>query len=154
MPQLFGFARIGRDTEVRETPNGDPVANVSLAFNYGKKGDDNKRPTQWVDGVIWGNRADALAEYLVKGQGVAVTLDDVHIETFTKSDGVEGHKLVGKITQIELAGSAPQQQGSGQQRAPARQQTQQRPAATQQRAPARQTAPAGGFDDMDDDIPF
>lgn len=32
-----GLARIGKDAEVRYTPGGAAVANVSLAFTYGKK---------------------------------------------------------------------------------------------------------------------
>ena len=40
-----GLARIGKDAEVRYTPGGTAVANVSLAFTFGKKGDDGKRPT-------------------------------------------------------------------------------------------------------------
>jgi single-strand DNA-binding protein len=40
------------------------VANVSLAFTYGKKGDDGKRPTQWVDASLWGQRAESLAPYI------------------------------------------------------------------------------------------
>ena len=56
-----GLARIGKDAEVRFTPGGTAVANVSLAFTYGKKGDDGKRQTQWVDASIWGQRAEPMA---------------------------------------------------------------------------------------------
>ena len=62
-----GLARIGKDAEVRFTPSGAAVANVSLAFTYGKKGDDGKRPTQWVDASLWGQRAESLAPYIKKG---------------------------------------------------------------------------------------
>ena len=43
---LTGLARIGKDAELRYTASNEPVANLSLAFNYGRKGDDGKRPTQ------------------------------------------------------------------------------------------------------------
>ena len=59
-----GLARIGKDAEVRFTPGGTAVANVSLAFTYGKKSDDGKRPTQWVDASLWGQRAESLAPYI------------------------------------------------------------------------------------------
>lgn len=138
----FGLARIGRDVEVRYTPGGDAVASISLAFAYGRKGEDGKRPTQWVDAALWGKRAEALAPYLLKGGLVAVTLEEVHIETFQGSNG-PGHKLVGKVLDIELAGG-----GDKPAAAP-------RPAPAPARAPARAPAPTGsGFDDMDDDIPF
>lgn len=137
MAQIFGLARIGRDAEIRKTSNGDAVVSLSLAFTYGKKGADNKRPTQWVDGSFWGNRAEALAPYLLKGGLVSITLEDIHIETYQGKNG-EASKLVGKVSQIELAGG-----GQAQQAAPAQQ---------QHAAPAQRPAP--NFSDMDDDIPF
>lgn len=157
MAQLIGLARLGRDAELRHTPSGDSVTNLSLAFNYGRKGEDGRRPTQWVDGSLWGKRAEALASYLVKGQLVMVVVDDVHIETFETRDGAQGTKLVGSISSIEFAGSAPQQDGGAapqqrQQPAPQRQAApQQRQAAPQRQAPQQQSS---AFNDMDDDIPF
>ena len=141
--QSFGLATIGRDVEVRDTGN-DVVANVSLAFSYGKKGGpDNRRPTQWVEGTLWGKRAEALAQYLTKGTKVAVTLSEVHIEEFEKRDGGTGTKMVGRIDNIELAGS-PRQNSDAPAPAP-------RPAPR----PAPAPRPSTGFDDMDDDlVPF
>ena len=106
MAQMFGVARIGRDAEVRYTAGGDAVVSLSLAFEYGKKV-DNKKPVQWVDVALWGKRGEAMAPYLLKGQQVGVTLDEVHIETFTKADQSQGFKLVGRVSNIEFAGSPP-----------------------------------------------
>lgn len=148
MIQLFGLARVGRDVEVRYTQGGDAVASVSLAFPYGRKGDDGKKPAQWVDGALWGKRAEALAPYLTKGTLVSVTCEDAHIETFQKQGGGEGVKLAARITAIDLAGGG--QPHAAQQQQPQQQRQQQRSAAQQ-----RQQAPAGGgFEDMADDVPF
>jgi single-strand DNA-binding protein len=145
MIQIFGLARVGRDVEVRYTQGGDAVASVSLAFSYGRKGDDGKKPTTWLDAALWGKRAEALAPYLTKGTLVTVTCEDAHIETFQKSGGGEGVKLAARITAIDLAGG-----GQPQQQAPAQQKPQ-----PQQRPAQRQAAPAGGgFEDMDSDVPF
>lgn len=137
----FGLARIGRDAELRKTQSGESVLSLSLAFSYGRKGDDGRRPTQWVDATMWGKRAEALAPYLQKGGLVSVTLEEVRIETFTGKNG-ESHKLAARVVDIELAGGS--KDGSA---APA-----------PQRAPApprAASAPASsGFQDMDDDIPF
>ncbi|OZI78075.1 single-stranded DNA-binding protein [Bordetella genomosp. 6] len=148
MAQLFGMARIGRDVEVRYTQAGDAVASVSLAFDYGKKGQDGKRPTQWVDGSLWGQRAESLAPYLLKGSRISVTLDDVHIETFQNRDGAQGHKLAGRITALEF-GSAPQREAQTAP-PPARQQ----PPQNQYAAQRGGAAPAASLADMDDDILF
>jgi single-strand DNA-binding protein len=142
MTTLFGLARIGRDAELRTTAQGEYVASLSLAFTYGRKGADGNRPTQWVDGALWGKQAQAIAQYLIKGQQVVVTMEDVHIETFRKSDGTDSVKLAGRVSKIDFAGSAPARSV----RPPAA-------AQAQRQAPAKAPA-ASGFDDMDDDIPF
>lgn len=98
----YGQARIGRDVETRQTPDGTTVANVSLAFTYGRKGQDGKRQTSWIDASIWGKQAEALAPYLTKGTTVTVSVEDLHIETFTARDQTTGNKLVGRIIAIDL----------------------------------------------------
>lgn len=151
--KITGVARLGRDAELRYTTDSQAVCNLSLAFTYGRKGQDGKRPTQWVDASLWGKQAEALQPYLLRGQQVDVTCRDGHIETFNKNDGAVGTKLVATVVLIDLVGSAPQQDAQGGQR---------QPQAPRQAPPARQqpqrTAPpptnGSGFDDMDDDIPF
>ncbi|WP_442592528.1 single-stranded DNA-binding protein [Parapusillimonas sp. JC17] len=148
MAQLIGLARLGRDAETRYTPQGDAVTELSLAFTYGKKGQDGNRPTQWVKGSMWGQRGETLAPYLLKGTQVYVVLDEAHIQTFQKQDGGQGVALVGKVSAVEFA-SRPEGSGQGQQ------QTSQREAPPrQQQRPAAPQAPAANLADLDDDIPF
>jgi single-strand DNA-binding protein len=128
-----GLARIGKDAEVRFTPGGTPVANVSLAFTYGKKGDDGKRPTQWVDASLWGQRAEAMAPYLLKGKQIVAYLEDVTMQSYTKGDGTTNTKMVARLADLEFVADG----SSDGQRAAARPQAE----------PAKQTA---GFDDLDD----
>lgn len=171
--KLIGLARLGKTAELRNV--GDTcVANLALAFNYGKKGEDGNRPTQWVEGSLWGKRAESLEQYLVKGQQVLVTLSETHIETYEGKNGT-GSKLVGRIDDIEFAGPPPvsnagePRQGNNQRQAEP-QQRQQQPRQEQrqperspgqrsnQQSPTRdqrsQQQPANGFEDMSDDIPF
>ena len=97
-----GLARIGRDVEVRFTGNGDAVASISLAFEYGKKDANGNRQTQWVEASLWGKRAESLSPYLKKGQQVVAYLDDVCIETYKTKDNKEGYKLAARVSDIEL----------------------------------------------------
>lgn len=136
--KAFGLARLGRDAEIRTTSNGEQVATLALAFSYGRKGSDGKRPTQWVDGALWGKRAEALAPYLLKGGLVSVSLEDVHVETFDGKNG-PGHKLAARVVDVELAG--------GGERTAA-------PAPAPRPAPRPPASASSGFDGMDDDIPF
>lgn len=137
-----GLARIGKDAEVRYTPGGAAVANVSLAFTYGKKGDDGKRPTQWVDASLWGQRAESLAPYIKKGGQIVAYLEDVSIQTYVKGDGTQATKMVARLVDLEFVSGG--EQAEPRQAAPQRQ---------QERQPAPQSQ-GSGFDDMDDDIPF
>jgi single-strand DNA-binding protein len=132
-----GLARIGKDAEVRYTPGGAAVANVSLAFTYGKKGDDGKRPTQWVDASLWGQRVESLAPYLTKGKQIVAYLEDVHIQTYTKGDGTQASKMAARIADLEFVAGGEQAESQ--------------PKPKPQAAPQSQ---GSGFDDMDDDIPF
>lgn len=144
MASLIGLFRIGRDSEVRFTQAGKEVASLALAYNYGMKGQDGKQPTQWIEAAIWGERAGKIAPHLTKGKQVYASIDDIHVETYQKSDGTSGTKLTGRVGNIEFA-SSPQLAGDAP-RAPAP-----RP------APRPAPAPSGGstgFADMDDDIPF
>lgn len=153
MPTLTDIGRIGRDAELRYTPNGDPVCNIAIACDYGRKGNDGKRPTQWVDATLWGKQAEAMAQYLIKGQQVHFTIDDAHVETYTKSDQSQGVKLTGRVVVIKFAGAPPQQVQSNQ---PEPQQRQQQRAQQQRPAPQQNQQGTNGpdYESFDDDIPF
>jgi len=98
-----GIARIGKDVEVRYSPNGNAFANISLAFSYGTKQSDGNRATQWVDATLFGKRAESLAPYLKKGGQIVAYLTDVNIQTYESKSG-QGVKLVGKVDDLELIG--------------------------------------------------
>lgn len=134
MAKMYGLARIWRDAEIRYTPGGAAVANVSLAFTYGKKGDDGKRPTQWVDASLWGQRVESLAPYLTKGKQIVAYLEDVHIQTYTKGDGTQASKMAARIADLEFVAGGEQAESQ--------------PKPKPQAAPAQQQG--SGFEDFDD----
>lgn len=140
------FGRIGRDAEVRYTQSGDAVCSIPVAVDYGRKGQDGKKPTQWYELTLWGKQAEGLAEYLTKGKQVFFTGTDLHIETFPKNDGTEGVKLVCRCSEIKFASD-----GAGQ---PAQQQRQQPQQQRQQPQRSQQAAPQGDHTGFDDIIPF
>ena len=148
MTILTGVFRIGRDVEVRQMSNGDAVANISLAYNYGRKDESGNRPTQWVDAALFGKRAESLAQYLIKGSQIWAVIGEVRIEEFKRGDGSLGSKLVGTISDVGFVGSREQ----GQQQAPQQRQAAPARQPAQRQAPHRQAEQ--GLADMDDDIPF
>ena len=68
------IGRLGRDPEMRYTPNGRPVTAFSVAVNRSwVTGDGDKREeTEWFNVVAWGNLAEICKQHLRKGQMVYV----------------------------------------------------------------------------------
>ncbi|WP_205690379.1 single-stranded DNA-binding protein [Comamonas serinivorans] len=138
MATMTGLFTLGRDAEVRSTQNGTTVVQIAAAYNYGRKGDDGKRPTQWLRLAMFGKQAEALAPYLLKGKQVSLIVRDLHVTTFQKQDGTTGTALEGVADFDDFARGG---------------QEVQRPAPPPPR-PAPPPAAGSGFDDMDDSIPF
>ena len=135
------FGRIGRDAELRFTPAGDAVCSIPVAVDYGRKGQDGKKPTQWYELTLWGKQAEGLAPYLLKGKQIHFTGTELHVETFKKNDGSEGVKLVCRSAEIKFASDGGHSQAAT-------------PAAARQPAPRQQSQQAAPPDSFDDDIPF
>ena len=141
MATLTGLFTLGRDAETRATNGGTTVVQLAVAYNYGRKGDDGKKPSQWVRASMFGKQAEALAPHLTKGKQVSLIIRDLHIATFQKKDGSTGTSLEGVADFDDFARVQRQGEATAARTAPAP-----RPA-----APAK---PTSGFEDMDDDIPF
>ena len=142
MATLTGVFTLGRDAESRVTPSGKTVVQLHVAYNYGRKGDDGNRPSQWLRLAMFGAQAEKLAPHFTKGKQVSLRIHDVHIATFQKQDGSTGTSLEG-IAEFDDFVRGPRQEG-GSSPAPA-------PRPTARPAPAPQQ---GGHDDFMDSIPF
>jgi single-strand DNA-binding protein len=114
--------RLGRDVEVRYTQNGDAVAGLAMAYDIGF---GDKKRSQWLDGSLWGKRAESLAPYLKKGTQVVIYADDLEVAEFQKKDGTNGVKLKCRIVDLNLVSGQQQQQSNGYQPPAQYQQTQQ-----------------------------
>jgi len=66
------IGNLGADPELKYTPNGAAVANLSLAtIDTWKDNDGNKQErTEWHRVIIWKKLAEIAAEYLKKGSKV------------------------------------------------------------------------------------
>lgn len=141
--QIIG--RLGGDPEVRNLPNGDAVANFTVATSdkwKDKQSGEQKEKTEWHRLVIYGKLAEVAGKYLKKGsqaffQGKLQTRE-------WEKDGVKRYTTEIIVNQMTMLGS-PGESGQGGQQAS-------RPAQQQQSRPAQQ--PAQGQDSFDDDAPF
>jgi single-strand DNA-binding protein len=69
------IGNLGRDPEVRYTPNGLAVANITLATTSGwkdKQTGENKETTEWHRVVFYARLAEVVGEYLRKGSKIFV----------------------------------------------------------------------------------
>ena len=67
------IGNVGQDPELRYTPDGNPVANFSIAVNRRRKvGDEYKDETEWFNIVCFSRTAENVNQYLSKGQKVYV----------------------------------------------------------------------------------
>ena len=103
--------RVGNDPEIRFTPSGKAVLNLSLAYSYGRKGADGSKLTQWIEAALWGNQAEALAPYIKKGDQVSVSIDDLHNEEYEGKNS-KGFKMVGNIVKFEFVGGSKSSQNT------------------------------------------
>ena len=65
---------LGRDPEMRFTPNGKSVSNFSVACHRSWQGSDGNRhnDTDWFNIVAWGNLAEIAKQHLQKGNLVYI----------------------------------------------------------------------------------
>jgi single-strand DNA-binding protein len=177
------IGNLGRDPEVRYTPNGAAICNVSIATTRNWKSKDSgerQEETEWHRVVFYDRLAEIAGEYLKKGRPVYVEgrlktrkwQDKEGRDTYTTEiiadqmqllGGREGMGGGGEGGGEEPAGYGGRSSGGGgggggssvggSREMREPEARAQRPA-PQRPAPAPAPKSATGFDDMDDDIPF
>ena len=118
---------LGKDSELKQTTNGDYICNFSIADSQGRD-----KPTIWWNCQLWGKRSQSLSEYLMKGQAVTV-VGTVTEREWQDKEGNKRKSMDVRVNDIALQGgrkdAEPQQE--------------------------RRQAPAPAPVDMDDsDLPF
>lgn len=65
---------LGRDPEMRYTPSGQAVTNLSVATNrtYTDSSGNQVKETVWFRVAVWGKQAESCNQYLRKGRQVLV----------------------------------------------------------------------------------
>ena len=66
------LGRVGADPELRSTKNGTAVVELRLATDRYSKGSD-KPETDWHTVIVWAKTAEAVAQYVHKGDRVYVS---------------------------------------------------------------------------------
>lgn len=84
------MGNLGQDPEVRYTPGGDAVANLSVATSerWKDKSGEEQEHTEWHRVVFFGRLAEVAGEFLKKGRPVFIE-GKLRTEKYTDKEGVE-----------------------------------------------------------------
>jgi|SRR5690554_1972697 len=153
---------LGRDPEVRYSPDGAAICNLSLATTSQWKdraSGERREETEWHRVVLYNRLAEIAGEYLRKGRAVYIEGRIKTRKWQDKETGQDRYSTEVVADQMQMLGGRGDDMGGGGggsgggddfNQAPARP-AQQRPAPTQQRPAAQEPT---NLADMDDDIPF
>ncbi len=149
------LGNLGRDPEVRYMPNGEAVANFSIATseNWKDKNGERVSRTEWHNITLYRRLAEVAGQYLKKGSQVYIE-GRIQSRKYTGKDGVErtAYEIIGNEMKMVGArgdgGSAPMDHDF---EPVAPQQASTPPPAPRKMEP-KPVAPI--VDDFDDDIPF
>ena len=139
----MGIGRLGKDPEMRYSPDGKAIASLSIACGESwkdKTTGEKQEKTEWVRIVAFGKLAEIIGEYLKKGAQVYI---DGKLQTrkWQDKEGKDRYTTEIVADRMQMLGS--RNNAGGDETSPQRDQ---RPAGQG----ARASAPA----DFDDDIPF
>jgi single-strand DNA-binding protein len=167
--KVIVLGNLGRDPEVRYTPNGNAVCNLRIATTRNwknKESGEKMEETEWHSVVLYDRQAEIAGEYLKKGRPVYIEgrlktrkwQDKEGVDRYTTEIVADSMQLLGGREDGGGARNAEDEGGGGgyteraappQRAAPAS-----RPAAQAAARPAAPQKSSTGFDNMDDDIPF
>lgn len=129
---------LGRDPELRYTPQGTPVCSFSMATNERRKDKTGEMQdnTTWFRVTLWGRQAETASQYLTKGRPVYIE-GRLRVEEWTDRDGKARYTLEVHGTDMQFIGGRTDEAAMAKSAAASE--------------PANAPAPA---DVSDDDIPF
>ena len=161
---------LGKDPETRYAPSGDAITNITVATTDSwkdKSTGEKKEATEWHRVVFFGRLAEIAGEYLKKGRSVYVE-GRLRTRKWQDKEGQDRYTTEIVADQMQMLGSREgmggggmdeggggggmRSSGGGERSSGGGERSGAGGGGGAARAPAKK--PAGGFDDMDDDIPF
>jgi single-strand DNA-binding protein len=145
--KIIVVGNLGKDPELRYTPQGTPVCSFSIASNEKRKdrAGETQDVTTWFKVTLWGRQAETASQYLTKGRQCYVE-GRLRMEEWTDRDGKQRHTLEINATDLQFLDRA---EGGGEGRS--------RAASTGASGGRGEEGSTGADDNTelsDDDIPF
>jgi single-strand DNA-binding protein len=146
------IGNLGKDPDIRYMPNGEAVANITLATSetWKDKTGAKQEKTEWHRVTFYRKLAEIVGEYLKKGNSVYV---EGRLETRKWTDKTGADRYTTEVIANEMrmlgsksGGSSFEGENKNNKTSPSKDST-----ASNNNAAS---TPSSGFGDMDDDIPF
>lgn len=104
--KIIVVGNLGRDPELRYTPQGQAVCNFSVATSEKKrdKAGELQEITIWFKVTTWGKQAETASKYLTKGKPVYIE-GRLRVDEWTDRDGKNRHTLEVNASDLHFLGS-------------------------------------------------
>lgn len=111
--KIILVGNLGKDPELRYTPQGDAVCSFSLATNERKKDKSGEFQdvTTWFKVTLWRRLAENASKYLSKGRPVYIE-GRLQIEEWTDRDGKERYTLGVQATDMHFISAGREEGGN------------------------------------------
>ena len=131
----IGMGNLTADPELKQTPNGTPVATFTVAVNGYTNKQTGETQTAYVNVVAWNNTAEFVNRYFRKGNKICV-VGEIQTRSWTAQDGSKRYATEVKANEVYFAGK--------------------KEAQAEQTSGAYSENDDTGFEEMtnDDDLPF
>ncbi|MGV2896713.1 single-stranded DNA-binding protein [Achromobacter sp. AGC78] len=147
---------LGRDPEVRYSPEGAAICNMSIATTStwkDKASGESREETEWHRVVMYNRLAEIAGEYLKKGRSVYIEGRLKTRKWQDKDTGADRFSTEVVADQMQMWGGRDSNDHGGH-AADAPDGTDSKPRRRSSAAPSPSSSSGGGAADMDDDIPF
>src|ERR1700749_3142374 len=106
------IGNLGRDPELRYTPQGTAVCQFSVATNERRrdKSGEQQDITTWFRVTVWGKQAETASKYLSKGRKVYIE-GRLHMEEGTDPEGKARQTLEVNASEVQFLDSASDMEG-------------------------------------------
>lgn len=103
--KIIVVGNLGRDPELRYTPQGTPVCSFTVATNEKRKdrAGEMQDITTWFRVTLWGRQAETASQYLTKGRPVYIE-GRLRLEEYTDKDGNRRQSLEVNASDIHFIG--------------------------------------------------
>ena len=103
--KIIIVGNLGKDPELRYTPQGKAVASFSIATNEKKKDASGQynNITTWFRVTLWGTQAEAASKYLTKGSPVYIE-GRLRVEEYTDRENQKRQTLEVTATDMQFIG--------------------------------------------------